>query len=98
MSENLRTGYRERMDIDHEAHKHDVPPSTVKGEAERAAAEDTSDQKQDVLDDAKQVVERGSGADADAESASDPGTNPDPDPDSDVDPDSDADDGAEHRG
>jgi hypothetical protein len=38
------------MDVDHEAHKHDVHPSTVEGEAERAAAaEDKSDQVQDVL-------------------------------------------------
>lgn len=50
------------MDIDHEAHKHDVPPSTVKGEAERTAAEDPSEQIQDVLDDARDAV----GQDADA--------------------------------
>jgi hypothetical protein len=45
------------MDIDHEAHKHGVPPSTVKGEAERATAEDPSEQIQEVLDDAKDAVE-----------------------------------------
>jgi hypothetical protein len=46
------------MDAEHEAHKHDVPKSTMKGEAERAAAEDPSDQIQDVLEDAKDSVDR----------------------------------------
>jgi hypothetical protein len=45
------------MDIDHEAHKHDVPTSTVKGEKERAEAEDVSDDIQDVLDEARDVLD-----------------------------------------
>lgn len=49
------------MDTDHEAAKHDVPEATVKGEAGRAAAEDPSPQIQDVLDDARETLERGSG-------------------------------------
>jgi hypothetical protein len=46
------------MDIDHEARKHKAPRSTVVGEAKRTAAEDPSDQIQEVLDDAKATVDR----------------------------------------
>jgi hypothetical protein len=55
------------MDIDHEAHKHGVPKSTVKGEAERAAAEDPGEQTQNALDDAKETLEDASGPDRDDE-------------------------------
>jgi hypothetical protein len=48
------------MDIDHEARKHDVPRHTVKGEAERTAAEDPSGQLQEVLQDAKEAVHQDS--------------------------------------
>jgi hypothetical protein len=46
------------MDIDHEAKKHKVPRSAVAGEAKRTAAEDPSDQIQDVLEDAKDAVDQ----------------------------------------
>lgn len=45
------------MDIDHEARKHGVPKATVKGEAERAAAEDPSEQTQNALDEAKETLD-----------------------------------------
>jgi hypothetical protein len=54
----VQTGYCGVMDVDHEAHKHDVPRSTVKGEAERVAAEDPAEQVQDAVDDAKRSAAR----------------------------------------
>ena len=57
------------MDIDHETDKHDVPRSKVKGEAERAAAEDPSDDIHDTLEDAKKTLS----PDADADQADKPG-------------------------
>jgi hypothetical protein len=55
------------MDVDHEAHKRDVPPATVNGEAERTAAEDPSDQIRDVLEDAQERVDQDSDDEPDAE-------------------------------
>lgn len=45
------------MDIDHEAQKHDVPRSSVEGEAERTAAEDPGQDIKEVLESAKETVE-----------------------------------------
>jgi hypothetical protein len=45
------------IDVDREAHKHGVPPSTVKGEAERTAAEDPSEQIHENLERAKTALD-----------------------------------------
>jgi len=76
------------MDIDHEAHRHDVPPSTVKGEAERtAAAEDRSDQAGKVLEEAKRAVGDDAGHAADPSApATDSSPRPEPEAPEDDDP------------
>jgi hypothetical protein len=45
------------IDVDREARKHDVPPSTVKGEAERTAAEDPSEKIHENLENAKTALD-----------------------------------------
>lgn len=45
------------MDVDHEARKHNVHPSTIEGEAKRTAAEDPAEQIRGVLHGAKNAVD-----------------------------------------